>query len=157
MAFDWLQVYDNAMSARVRLLWTSTAYTAVWPCLHAARSNHQTMTGRVGAGGDDGLIVGQPSCATEQGKPSELECENKPESREVRMAFSPSGSDSGTEFARYHKLCTHAILSFLSQGIEGDRERQIARDHPRAGKAHPVSRTTHGQNRPQTVFAAFQR
>lgn len=69
------------------------------------------MTGLVGAGGDGGLIVGQRNCATEQGKPSELESEDDSESNEARMAFS-SGSDSGMEFARYHnKMCTHAIPS----------------------------------------------
>lgn len=65
-------------------------------------------------GGDGGLIVGQHSCATEQGRPSELECEAQSESNEARMAFS-SGSDSGMEFARYHKMCTHAIPSLFSR------------------------------------------
>lgn len=37
------------------------AYTATRPTPSAARSNHQTMTGRVGVGmgGGSGLIVGQ--------------------------------------------------------------------------------------------------
>lgn len=82
----------------------------------------------VGVGGGGGLIVGQRSCATEQGKPSEPGCDDGSESNEARMAFS-SGSDSGMEFARYHnKMCTHAIPSLSLAALRHwDKLQEITR------------------------------
>lgn len=73
------------------------------------------------------------------------ECEEESESNEARMAFLP-GSDSGMEFARYHKCVQNTPTSLFFRGLEAFGTN--CRSSHAQSQAHIVSRTTHGLEPP---------
>lgn len=79
-------------------------------------------------GGDDGLIVGQRSCATEQGRPSRLECEDESESKGVRAWHSPPAPTPAWNLHATIK-CAHTQSPRFSHGLEalGQNLKEITR------------------------------
>lgn len=79
-------------------------------------------------GGDGGLIVGQRSCATEQGRPSELEWEDESESKGERNGILvPAPTPAWNLHATIN--CAHTQSPLLpSRRVEALE--QIEGDHP---------------------------